>query len=52
MTLAKSGYYAGNPDYIYASDVQTVIDTYQYEMFMRDYETTYHELNTRKITNG
>lgn len=49
MTLVKSGYYNGNPDYVYASNVETVMNTFHYELYMREFETTFQEMNTTKI---
>ena len=45
VTLAKSGYFAGNPDVVLNTPIDIVLHTYHYEMFTRDYETTYYELN-------
>ena len=48
LMLAKAGYFSGNPEVIYNSPVDLVFKTYQYEMFMRDFENTYHEINKKK----
>lgn len=47
-TLAKSGLYGGNPDIIYNSRVDRVIDLYHYNNFIKEYETTFYELNKEK----
>lgn len=48
LMLAKSGYYAGNVENIYNSKVDNVFETYHYEMFIRDYERAFAELNKPK----
>ena len=45
MTLAKSGYYNGNPELIFNSSADMVMKTYYYEIYTREYESTYLELN-------
>lgn len=45
FTLAKSGYYSGNPEIVLNSPVDNVMGAYHYEMFTREYETTFAELN-------
>ena len=47
LTVVKAGYYNGNPDYVYNSAVDTVLNTYHYELFTRDFENTLHELNKK-----
>lgn len=44
-TLAKAGYFGGNPENVYNARVDIVLDVYHYEQFTRDYESTYYELN-------
>ena len=46
--LAKAGYYNGNIEYVYNSKVDNVLETYHYEMFMREYERVFVELNKPK----
>ena len=48
LTLAKEGYFNGNPNIILNSPADLVLQTYQYEMFRRVYEDTYTELNKGK----
>lgn len=48
LMLAKAGYFSGNPETIYNSRVDLVFQTYYYELFMRDFENTYHEINKEK----
>lgn len=43
--LAKTGYFGGNPQIILNSPIDIVLQTYQYEIFTREYEETYYELN-------
>lgn len=45
MTLAKSGYYGGNPENVFMASCDIVMKTYHYEMYTRQYEATYIELN-------
>lgn len=45
MALAESGYYGGNPETVLNAQFDIVYKTYQYEMFKREYEETYDELN-------
>lgn len=44
-TLAKSGWYGGNPENVYNSPVDVVINSYHFEIYSREYESTYIELN-------
>lgn len=46
--LAKAGYFNGNPNDVFKAPVDTVFNTYHYEMFTREYEDTFHELNKEK----
>ena len=48
LVLAKSGYYGGNVDNVFNSPVDNVFETYHYEMFLRDYERVFAELNKPK----
>ena len=48
MTLAKAGYFNGNPETILNAPFDLVYQTYQYEMYTRDYEDTYIEINKEK----
>lgn len=48
MALAKAGYFSGNPLTIYKTPVDIVMDTYHYEVFTREYESTLFELNKEK----
>ena len=45
VTLAKSGYFGGNPQIVLNTPVDIVLQTYQYEMFTRKFEETCHEMN-------
>ena len=45
MTLAKSGYYGGNPEAVFNASIDMVMKTYHYEIYTREYEATYLELN-------
>ena len=45
MRLAKEGYGAGNPEKILAMNVTTVINLLGYEMFLKDYEAKFLEIN-------
>ena len=49
-TLAKSGYFGGNPVTVLNAPVDIVLNAFQYEMFSREYENAVFELNkeTRK----
>lgn len=48
MALAKEGYFNGNPNIILNSPADLVLQTYHYEMFTRQYEETFVELNKGK----
>lgn len=48
LTLAKAGYYQGDPEKILNARIDLVLQTYNYEMFTRDLETTFSELNKPK----
>ena len=37
--LAKAGYFGGNPQTILETDGGIVLDTFNYEMFCRQYDT-------------
>lgn len=43
--LAKSGYFNSNPETIYSTRVDYVMNCYHYEIFTREYENTMIELN-------
>lgn len=45
VTLAKAGFFGGNPHQVYQTPVDIVFDAYHYEMFTREYESTHYELN-------
>ena len=45
LILAKSGFYGGDPDKVLDAPINRVMQAYQYEMFLRDYEETARELN-------
>lgn len=45
MTLAKSGYFNSDPQKILETPIDLVMKTYHYEIFAREYEETYIELN-------
>ena len=45
LTLAKSGFFSGNPQLILNSSVDLVMQTYHYEIFTRNYEETVNEMN-------
>lgn len=44
-TLAKAGYYSGDPDLIWESAVDRVLTLYDFETFSIDYENADIELN-------
>jgi len=44
-TLAKSGYFGGNPETVLNAPVDIVLNAFQYEIFSRDYENAIIELN-------
>lgn len=48
LTLAKEGYFSGNPCIVFDSPADIVLQTYHYEMFRRIYEETFTELNKGK----
>lgn len=48
LTLAKSGFYGGNPEAVLNSRVDLVVQAYHYEMFLRQLETTFTELNNKE----
>lgn len=48
LMLAKSGYFAGNIENVFNTKVDYVFETYHYEMFMRDYERVFMEMNKPK----
>lgn len=43
--LAKEGWYGGNPLTVFASPVDIVLHSYHYEIFTREYQSSYNELN-------
>lgn len=47
-TLAKLKYYGGNPDLIWESPVDRVINTYYFDAFSSDYETAFVEMNKQE----
>lgn len=47
LTLAKTGWFGGNPQNVYEAPVDVVFEAYHYEIFTRDYENTYTELNSQ-----
>ena len=48
MPLAKSGFFNGNPQTILNSPVDIVMQTYHYEMFVKNYEETVNEMNKER----
>lgn len=48
MTVASSGFYGGNPETVLNSPFDMVYKAYQYELYKREYEETYNELNKEK----
>ena len=44
-TLAKSGYFGGNPETALNAPVDIVLNAFQFEMFSREYEKAEIELN-------
>lgn len=48
LSLAKSGWFNGNPEIIMNTPVDVVMQAYNYEFFTQKYEETYIELNTIK----
>lgn len=47
-SLAKAGYFGGNPQTVYEAPVDVVLDVYNYEQFTGQYESTYYEMNKQK----
>lgn len=47
-TLAKAGWFGGNPSTVYSTPIDIVFDAYYFEIMSRDYESTYFELNKEK----
>ena len=45
FTLAKAGWYGGNPSTIYIAPVDEVMKAYHFEIMTRQYKTTAMELN-------
>ncbi len=45
LSLAKSGYFGGDPERVSKSSSEWIIKTYDYEMFLRDYENQTYLLN-------
>jgi hypothetical protein len=43
--LAKAGYWGGNPEAILEAKADTVMETYFYEIFLKEYEKAFMELN-------
>ena len=48
MTLARSGFFGGNPEKVLNSSVDIVMQTYHYEIFSRNYEETVNEMNKER----
>ncbi len=48
LFLAKNGYYNGSVDTVMNSRVDYVIQSFNYENFMKDYETTVTEMNKKE----
>ena len=46
--LAKAGYFGGNPLTVLNTDGGIVLDTYNYEIFCRQYDTALNVLNKVK----
>lgn len=44
-TLAKAGWYGGNPSAIYTAPCDEVIKAYHFEIMTRDYKNTAYEMN-------
>lgn len=47
-TLAKANLFGGNPETVLNARCDIVMNQYHHEMFTRDYEETYYELNKEK----
>lgn len=45
ISLAKKGYYGGNPSLILKEDFNVILDILEYENFCSQYETALYELN-------
>ena len=45
--LAKAGYYNGSIDTVMLSRVDYVLETFQYEIFMKDFEASALEMNKK-----
>ena len=47
-TICKAGWYGGNPSLAYQAPVDEVVKAYQFEIVVRQYKSTVHELNKAK----
>lgn len=45
VSLAKNGFFNGNPELVLNSPVDIVVHTYNFNNFIQDYEETSIELN-------
>ena len=48
FTLAKAGWYNGNPSAIYSAPIDEVIKSFQFEVMARQYKNTLIEMNKAK----
>ena len=46
FTLAKAGWYNGNPSIVYNSPIDEVLQAYQFEIMTKDFEATSIKMNT------
>ena len=46
-TLARAGYFSGNPQTVLDTDGGIVLDTYNYEMYCRQYDFVQQVLNSK-----
>jgi hypothetical protein len=48
LSVAKAGYYGGNLQTIMKAPLDLVLAAYEYEIFLKDYEAHYIELNKNR----
>ena len=48
LSLAKSGFFNGNPETVLNTPVSLVLHTYYYEAYAQDYQDCYIELNKKE----
>ena len=47
LSLAKAGYFSGSIENVYNSRVDYVLQTFEYENFMKEFEMSVNELNKK-----